>query len=76
MANDQNETLVLLQTVSCMWMQGSNARFKSALGSQPHGRDCMLALGFRSHMEAADEVRSCFTDMITTVRHWPADPAS
>lgn len=37
--------------------QSSNARYKAAIGGQPHGPQCMAALGFRPIMEASEEVQ-------------------
>jgi len=37
-----------------------NARYRLAIGSQPHGTECMAALGFRRLMEASEEVRPSF----------------
>ena len=39
-----------------MAVQTSNARYKAAVGSQPHGAECMAALGFQPIMEASEEV--------------------
>lgn len=41
----------------CRCVQSGNARYCSAIGSQPHGTECMAALGFRPIMEASEEVR-------------------
>ena len=36
--------------------QASNARYRSAVGTQPHGTACMAALGFAPVFEASEEV--------------------
>lgn len=36
--------------------QAANARYKSAIGSQPHGTACMAALGFAPIFEASEQV--------------------
>jgi PUB domain len=40
-------------------VQTTNTRYKAAVGSQPHGAECMAALGFQPIMEASEEVKPC-----------------